>query len=259
MDGGASMLVDYHTHLLGHQDREGSEDDIREFLREAEKNGVKEIAFTDHNRYHEEFDFNKIKKVAREFEKVKVLTGIEMDYTAGKEKEIAEFLNNFELDLAIGSIHFLDGWMYDHPDYKDQYDDWDSDELYEYYFEQVNQLVESNLFEIVGHLDLIKIFNYRPNKDILEIVTPTLKLIAENEMVMEINTNGMNKPVKEFYPERKVVEKAYELGVKVTMSSDAHRAERIGENLKRVRKELLEIGYREIATFENRKRKMKKL
>jgi len=253
------MLVDYHTHLLGHQDREGSEDDIREFLREAEANDIKEIAFTDHNRYHEEFDFNKIKRVAKEFENVKVLTGIEMDFTAGREKEIADFLDNFELDLIIGSIHFLDGWMYDHPDFKDQYDDWDLDELYDYYFKQVNLLIKSNLFDIVGHIDLIKIFNYRPKKDILDFVTPSLKLIAENKMVMEVNTNGMNKPVKEFYPEKKIIEKAYELGVKITMSSDAHRAGRVGENLSRVRKELLEIGFKEIATFEDRKLKMKKL
>lgn len=253
------MLVDYHTHLLGHQDRKGTKAEIREFLEEAERKNIKEIAFTDHNRYYKEFNFDRIKTVAQEFENLKVLTGIEMDYTAGKEKEIADFLAGFDFDLVIGSIHFLDDWMFDHPDYKDQYADWDIDDLYQYYFEQVNKLISSNLFDIVGHLDLIKIFDYRPNKDILDFVEPTLKLIAENDMVMEINTNGMNKPVAEFYPERKILEKAYQLGVKTTMSSDAHSAKRVGENLMKVRQELLEIGFTEIAVFEKRKLKMVEL
>lgn len=253
------MLVDYHTHLLGHQDRSGSEEDIREFLEEAKNKNIKEIAFTDHNRYYKNFEFKRIKKVAKEFKNLKVLTGIEMDFTNGKESEIADFLADFDFDVVIGSIHFLDGWMFDHPDYTDQYNNWDIDQLYKYYFEQVNALVKSNLFDIVGHIDLIKLFNYRPQKDILKYVEPTLKLIAENNLVMEINTNGMNKPVKEFYPEKAIFKKAYQLGVKITMSSDAHRAERVGENLSRVRKELLEIGFTEIATFENRKLTLKKL
>lgn len=253
------MLVDYHTHLLGHQDREGTEAEIREFLEAAVRKGIKEIAFTDHNRYYKDFNFARINKISREFEELNVLRGIEMDFTVGKEEEIANFLNKFDFDLVIGSIHFLNGWMFDHPDYTDQYNNWDIDQLYKYYFEQVNALVKSNLFDIVGHLDLIKIFNYRPEKDILEIVNPTLKLIAENNIVMEINTNGMNKPVKEFYPERIILESAYDLGVKVTMSSDAHQAERVGENLSRVRKELLEIGFTELATFENRKLSLKEL
>lgn len=253
------MLVDYHTHLLGHQDRKGSKKEIREFLKQAERKNIREIAFTDHNRYYQDFNFKRIKETALEFENIKVLKGVEMDFEAGREKEIANFLQAFDFDLVIGSIHSLDNWMFDHPDYISEYAKWDIDDLYRYYFQQLNALVSSQLFDIVGHLDLIKIFNYRPQKDILDYAAPTLKLIAENKMVMEVNTNGLNKAVKEIYPEKRILKKAYQLGVKVTMSSDAHQAERVGENLSRVRKELLAIGFSEIAVFENREWEMKKL
>ena len=253
------MLVDYHTHLLGHEDRAGNADDIREFLAQAEKMNVKELGFTDHNRYYEQFDFDLIKKVAEEFPEVEVRTAIEMDYTPGEEEEIADFLAQFDLDYAIGSIHFLGDWMFDHPDYKDEYDQWDIDELYKSYFERVQGAAKSGLFQFLGHLDLIKVFNFRPATDVVELVTPTLEVIAEEDIVIEINTNGRNKPANEFYPSREILEKAYQLGIKVTMSSDAHRASRVGENLAEVREMLLDIGYQEIATFKNQNRKMIKL
>ncbi|MBM7555569.1 histidinol-phosphatase HisJ family protein [Halanaerobacter jeridensis] len=253
------MLVDYHTHLLGHEYREGTAEDIREFLEQAVVMDVKEIGFTDHNRYYEQFDFELIKEVAEDFPELEVRTGIEMDYTPGEEEEIAEFLSEFDLDYAIGSIHFLGDWMFDHPDYKDEYDEWEIDELYKTYFERVQGAAKSGLFDFLGHLDLIKVFDFRPATDVVELVTPTLEVIAEEDIVIEINTNGRNKPANEFYPSRDILEKAYELGIKVTMSSDAHYAERVGENLAEVREMLLDIGYEKIATFKNRQRKMVKL
>lgn len=253
------MLVDYHNHLLGHQDRAGDEADIRSFLEMAQENKIKEIAFTDHDRYYKDFNFAKITKVAAEFPDLKVLKGIEMDYHRNQEKTIEKFLKRFDLDVVIGSVHSLDGWAFDHPDYIDQYQNWDIDQLYEFYFKKINSLIRSDLFDIVGHLDLIKIFNFRPQKDILDFAAESLKLLAKHDLVMEINTNGINKKVNEFYPEKKIIKKAHELGVKITMSSDAHRADRVGENLAELRQELLEIGFSEIVCFENRKAKLKKL
>ncbi|GAB6138712.1 histidinol-phosphatase HisJ family protein [Halanaerobaculum tunisiense] len=253
------MLVDYHTHLLGHQDRTGRAEEIREFLEQAVANNLTELGFTDHNRYYEEFDFELVTDVAQEFPELKVKRGIEMDYTPGQEEEIADFLSQFELDYVIGSIHYLDDWMFDHPDYQEYYYNWDLTELYKKYFSYVAQAAESGLYQILGHLDLIKVFGYRPETDVLEIVRPVLKTIAEQDLVIEVNTNGLNKPVEEIYPSRKILEAAYEVGVKVTLGSDAHSAERVGENLALVRDLLLEIGYTEIATFTEQKRKLVKL
>jgi histidinol-phosphatase (PHP family) len=165
-------------------------------------------------------------------------------------------LAQFELDYVIGSVHYLDDWMFDHPDYKETYKQWDNDELYEEYFDCITQAVKTGLFDIIGHFDLIKVFNVRPNKDILELVNPVLEVIKKHDQVIEINTNGLNKPVGEIYPERKILERAKELGIKVTLGSDAHSADRVGENLAKVRELLSDIGYKEFATFSGRERKM---
>lgn len=253
------MLVDYHTHPLGHRDRDITKENIRKFLDQAVAKNIAEIGVTDHNRYYKEFDFQLIEEVAKEYPSLKVRKGIEMDYTPGKEEEIKEFLEGFELDYVIGSIHYLGDWMFDHPDYTAEYDNWDLTELYQQYFDYVKGAARSGLFNILGHLDLIKVFDFRPEGDILEIVTPALEVIAKEDLVIEINTNGLNKPVNEFYPSYEILEQAYQLGVKVTLSSDAHSAKRVGENLDQVKELLKEIGYQEVATFENKKRKMVKL
>ncbi len=253
------MLVDYHIHPLGHQDRDITEENIREFLEEGKSKGLDEMGFSDHNRYYEEFDFDLIQEVAKDYKGLNVKRGIEMDYTLGKEEEIREFLEGFDLDYVIGSVHYLDDWMFDHPDYIDQYQDWNIDELYQEYFKQVEGAATSGLFQILGHLDLIKIFNFKPEGDILDIVNSTLEVIAKEDIVIEINTNGLNKPVGEIYPSKEILKRAYQLGIKVTLGSDAHLARRVGENLVNVRDMLKEIGYKEIATFTNKERKMVEL
>lgn len=250
------MLVDYHTHLLGHQHRRGTADDIREFLTQAVKKNISEIAFTDHDRYHDIFNFDLIREVAKEFSELDVRTSVEMDYRPGKEAEIGEFLQELDLDFAIGSVHEIEGWPFDHPDYIEEFNKWEIDDLYSKYFEIINRSVESGLFEVIGHIDLIKLFGHRPEEDVVKLITPTLELIADKDLVIEVNSNGMNKNVEEFYPAYSILEKAYQLDVKVTMSSDAHRAERVGEYLDEIREILLNIGYSEIAVFENRERRM---
>ncbi len=253
------MLVDYHTHLLGHLDRYITEENVKEFLQAAGERGIKKLGVSDHNRFHEEFDFATVQKAAAEFPQLEVKAGIEMDYTPGEETEISQFLDQFNLDYVIGSIHYLGDWMFDNADYKEEYQNWDIDELYKEYFNYVKQSAQSGLFDILGHLDLIKVFDFRPEQDVLEIVNPVLEVIAAEDQVIEINTNGLNKPVGEIYPSRKILEQAYDKEVKVTLGSDAHSAQRVGENLAEMREMLLDIGYREVATFSNHQRKMVEL
>ncbi|MBM7622583.1 histidinol-phosphatase HisJ family protein [Sporohalobacter salinus] len=250
------MLVDYHVHPIAHDDGDHSEDNLREFVKQAKKVGVRELGIADHNRYFDAFQPENIQTINKEFGEVELKFGIEMDYTPGQEEEIAEFLDEFELDYVIGSIHYLGDWMFDHPDYVDEYNNRDIDEIYERYFNYVSQAAKSGLFDIIGHLDLIKVFDFHPCCDILEYAKLVLETIADEDLCIEINTNGLNKPVEEIYPSRKILQEAYNLEIPVTLSSDAHVPERVGEELEMAKEILKEIGYREIATFKKRQCKL---
>jgi histidinol-phosphatase (PHP family) len=245
------MLVDYHTHPIGHDDEDHSKENLRKFVKSAQKKGIKELGITDHNRYHKDFNFENILAINEEFPEVNLRVGIEMDYTPCHEGEIFDFLNKFDLDYIIGSIHYIDDWMFDHPDYIDEYNSWNIDQLYAKYFSQIAQAAGSGLFDIIGHFDLIKVFDYHPEEDVLKYAEFALHTIAKHNLCIEVNTNGLNKPVEEIYPSRKILEKAYELGIPVTLGSDAHLPERVGEKLKEAKELLKEIGYGEIVTIKD--------
>ena len=164
-------------------------------------------------------------------------------------------INKYDFDYIIGSVHKVNKWPVDHPDYKDAYNDWNIKHLYKEYFSIVESMVKSELFDIIGHIDLIKIFdNKLPENDIDEIIKNLLLIIKENNIVVEINTNGFNKPVNEFYPSDHILEKIIEMNIPVTFGSDAHNSDRVGENIKKVYTKLKKYGVKKIATFNKRKR-----
>ena len=143
--------------------------------------------------------------------------------------------------------------MFDHPDFLDGYSLWDTDDLYLAYFALLTQAVQSGLFDIVGHLDLIKVFGYRPTFCIERVIAPLLAAIKQSKMAVEINTNGLNKPVREIYPHPLILESCYQLNIPVTLGSDAHQADEVGRQLNFARELALEIGYRQLVCFTQRK------
>lgn len=252
-------LVDYHTHPYSHGEINNYNKRLyKDYIKQAENKGIREMGFSDHEEFEEYVDFEIIEQLKEESH-VRILSGLEMDYIPGKEKIIKDKIKKYRLDYSIGSVHFIDDWGFDHPDYIDEYQNRDINQLYLDYFSLVHKAVNSGLFNIIGHFDLIKVFGYKSNLDILEIVKPILKDIKENNLAIEINTNGLNKPVKEIYPSMKIIELAFQLKIPLTFGSDAHRPDRVGENIRRYTEIIKDIGYREIAVFRNRKIEYKKI
>ncbi len=250
-------LVDYHTHPFGHGNNDYSITLLKEFIKKAEKSGLKEIGFSDHNFFLDKINWDNMVFLKNNYN-FNIKLGLEIDYIPGKEKVIKNMINKLPLDYCIGSVHKLGDWMIDHPDYKNKYYKKKIDDIYIEYFDTLKQAVESKLFDIVGHLDLKKIFNFNPKKiELMEIVTPVLKSIKKEGLCMEINTNGLNKPVQEIYPSKKIIKKAYDLNIPITLGSDAHQVERVGEGLPEIIDLLQEIGYKKLVTFNKHQKKLK--
>ncbi|MFW6281408.1 MAG: histidinol-phosphatase HisJ family protein [bacterium] len=249
-------LVDYHTHPYSHGEKEIKYNKklIKNYINIAYKKGIKELGFSDHDEYIKKIKLNLIDELS-ENSPVKLLKGIEFDYIPGKESYINRKIKKLNLDYAIGSVHFIDGWGFDNPNNIDEYQKRDIDRSYEEYYSIIEKCIESDLFNIVGHLDLIKVFGFKVNneKKISNIIISILKKIKKYDLVLELNTNGLNKPIKEIYPSEKIIHEAYNLNIPFTLASDAHRAERVGEGIKDYTELLKRIGYKEIAVFENRK------
>jgi histidinol-phosphatase (PHP family) len=117
-------------------------------------------------------------------------------------------------------------------------------------------MVESGKFDIVGHLDLIKVFKFMPKQDVRLLAKEVLHAIKKSNMVMEINTAGLRKPVREMYPSRALLEVAYSLEIPITFSSDAHAIEQIGAGYAQATTLAKEIGYTQAVTFQGRDKQL---
>lgn len=249
-----SALLDYHVHALGHGTGKYDFEDLASFFENAREAGIKELGFAEHDVYLSQLDAVCLAEVGRAFPEVKWRLGLEVSYAPGREQEIAELCRSHFLDYVVGSVHEIDGWMFDHPDYQAGYTAWDSDLLYETYFRLVAQAVNSGFFDVAGHLDLIKVFGCRPwRKKVEEIALPLLVLIARKGLVVEVNTSGLYKPVGEIYPSRELLMACFQKNIPVTLGSDAHRPEEVGRAQADALRLAREVGYTRVVGFRGRK------
>ena len=251
------MLIDYHVHVIGHGEYEFASQRIQTYIQQARAAGLSEIGLLEHDEYWQQIDFNLIKRIQQDNPDINIRPGLEIDFIPGREKYINSIIMSAPWDYLIGSVHFIDGWGFDHPDYIDEFEYSDIDIIFDQYYNLIAQTVDSGLFDIVGHLDLIKIWGHKPiKKSASAYVEPILKKIKASGLVVEINSAGLRKPVKEIYPSREIMEQMFRLNIPVTLGSDAHNPEQVGDELENCVELLHKIGYRSMICFERRKHRV---
>jgi histidinol-phosphatase (PHP family) len=185
-------------------------------------------------------------------DKITILLGYEVDYLPGHmDKRVL----NADVDYLIGSVHFLEGWGFDNPEFIDKWQEQNINDVWQKYFDTIEAMAQTKLFDIVGHLDLIKVFKFMPTDDIAKMAKNALNAIKESGMVLEINVAGYRKAVAEAYPSFDLLTQAYALNIPITFSSDAHKPEQVGLYSDEVVKMAKNIGYKECTYFINREKK----
>ena len=184
-------------------------------------------------------------------DKIEIFLGYEVDYLEGY---MDERVLNADVDYLIGSVHFIDEWGFDNPEFIGNYENADIDEIWKKYFKAVENMAKSNHFDIAGHLDLIKIFKFMPKTDITKIAEDALKAIKNADMSIEINVAGFRKPVGEAYPSLALLKEAKSLDIPITFSSDAHKPEQVGIFNDEALRLAKEAGYRECLLYRKRKK-----
>jgi len=184
---------------------------------------------------------------------IQILLGYEVDYLKG---HIDERVLNAKVDYLIGSVHFLGEWGFDNPEFNHEYKNRDLDNVWRDYFKNIEAMAKMGRFDIVGHFDLIKVFNFMPNKDIRLLATPALKAIKKANMVLELNSAGLRKPCQEIYPSSSLLEVAYELNIPITFSSDAHAIGQVGFKYDETKKLAQKVGYTQAVTFKQREQEL---
>jgi len=185
-------------------------------------------------------------------EKIEILLGYEVDYLKGHmDKRIL----NADVDYLIGSVHFIEGWGFDNPEFIGKWDEQSIDEVWQKYFDTIEEMADSKLFDIVGHLDLIKVFKFMPKGDINAMAQNALNAIKKSGMVLELNVAGFRKPIGEAYPSLSLLKQAFELDIPITFASDAHKPEQVSMFNDEIISMARSVGYKECAYFKNRELK----
>jgi len=259
---GERRTIDLHNHTALCRHAEGT---MEAYVERAIARGIDVFGFSDHAPMAFDPQYRMDLSQMAEYEaqvralqtryagKVEIRLGYEVDWLPGY---MEERVLHAEVDYLIGSVHFIDRWGFDNPEFIGRYEGADLETIWRDYFDLVAQMARSGLFEIVGHLDLIKVFRYIPDVDVGELAAEALDAIAEAEMVLEINAAGLRKPVAEAYPSRQLLAMAHERGIPITFGSDAHAPDQVGYEMEVIHALARSVGYREAADFIDRKRRM---
>ncbi|WP_313639136.1 histidinol-phosphatase HisJ [Paenibacillus sp.] len=268
------MHIDYHTH---HERCGHAVGKLEDYVKRGIELGLQQLGLSDHlplihvdpASYYPEMAMP-MAELPRYVEECLTLKeryrgvidlrlGLEADYIEGSEDQIREILSPYPWDYLIGSVHFLGEW--DITDYR-QVHGWEGkDELgvYRLYYDAVKKSALSGLYDIIGHMDVIKRFGYGPQTpegkaEVRTLELETLKVIADSGIAMELNASGLSKPCAEMFPAEHLLQEALKLGIPLTLGSDAHDPAKLGDGLQEARSMLWHTGFRELAVFEGRRR-----
>lgn len=256
--------IDYHIHTHYSAD---SEENPRNHIEQAIRMGLEEMCFTDHQDFcYPEMSFDldveayyqEIQALKAEYQdRIKIKWGIEIGLDLQFQEEIEQLIAKYPFDFVIGSIHVIKGTEFYDP--AQFFTNKTKTKAHQEFFAETLACVKAfDCFNVLGHLDYIvrygpyedKTVDYAKHKDvILEI----LQTIIDKNKGIEVNTSGFAVHKTCGFPNFDIVKKYYEMGGRIiTIGTDSHTSNRIGEHVDTVREEYQKIGFTDITTFTNR-------
>ena len=175
------MLTDYHVHLRPDEDGTDAGDwftlaNAERYREAAEEKGIAELGVAEHvhrfvqslevwehpwYRHWARDDLDAYCAFVRDETDLRL--GLEVDYLPRREDRTQNLLDGRDWDYVVGSVHFLRDEALDvraDPRWGD-FDVWRSgepDKVWTRYFETLGEAARSDLFDILAHPDLVKVW-----------------------------------------------------------------------------------------------------
>ena len=255
-------MFDYHMH--SHVSFDGHDSGLAMALA-AKAAGLKEICFTDH--IDHDFDaeghsmvFDPMVYAAEydnlEVDGLKIRRGVEYGLKPYNRDTMQKDLQLRNFDFVLGSVHFVNELDIYYPEF--WRDKTVEQAVHEFLEETLLCVQHHDDYDVLGHLSYICKARAHPDpkplylKDHREIVDEILKILVQKGKGMEINTSGVDR-CGDFLPGEEFFRRFKELGGEiVTIGSDAHNTQRVGQYSDRACQMMKDIfGY--VCTFDGRK------
>ena len=264
-------MIDSHSHTLYSKHATGTVDEL---VRASIAAGVTILTITDHAPFPVDSDnrllvseldryFSDIDRAQRAYQgQITVLRGLELDYMPGSNTFNRQLLARYPMDFVIGSIHFVEVPL--EPMVKvRELSRLAGQAFLDRYFDNLEGLLESGLFDAVGHADAL--LRGVPEDILMRRFEPLLPLLARSGVAFELNASGIRKSSLDpamggevhgqwSYPSRKLLTQLIARGVPFTIGSDAHDPRDAGAGIAELIAALRPQGLQRVSYYQRRQR-----
>jgi len=242
------------------------------YCRVAERRGIDEVCFTTHlilsgPDVKHGISPEKIPSYLRDIEAaqentdVTLRAGFEIDWFPEVEREIEEILDEYPLDYALGSLHYVRGIdigsRRQAPSFflgKELVDALDI------YFEEWGKAAESGLFDVLAHPDYFRKYLSLTHEMPVSFeeygskVHDAIDILSSHGVGIGVNSSGYRHGIGDHYPIKGFLRAAREAGIDtVVVGSDCHTVGDLGRNTLTAANRLKREGFDYVCVFEGRK------
>lgn len=251
-------IADYHMHSTFSDD---SQAPMETMVLRALALGLDEVCFTEHVDYGVKTDtncnypayFNELERLQAKYQgRIIIRRGIEFGVQL-------ETVPQYETDAQSGGFDFIllsnhqignqEFWNQEFQAGKSQ------EEVHTAYYRAIfNVMGRFRYYSVLAHLDMIKRYDSLgpyPDRKVLPLIKKILRRAIGEGKGIEVNTSSFRYGMPDLTPSREILELYHQLGGRIlTIGSDAHAPDQLGDHIPEVQAVLKDIGFREFCTFE---------
>lgn len=264
-------MFDLHIHSKNSHD---SKQTLDEICQNAMEKGLSGVAVCDHADtwfFEKDRVFDMFENCMRDIEtarktygdRLEILKGIEMAEYLDRPEEAERLLRAHDYDIVLGSVHSV---LYE--DITDAYSRVDFSDMpvekirgfLRVYLEKMAAMAERTDFDVLTHLTCpLRYINgkYQRNMDMMyfkDEIYDILKTIIGRDIALEINTSGIGTLYGDHMPHEAIFRMYADIGGRlISMGSDAHAPQYIGNAFGEAQALLSSLGFHEYCVFRRRK------
>jgi len=186
----------------------------------------------------------------RERVDAEVYDAVELDYAPRDEDDIAAFLDEAGFDYAIGSVHRVgDANLQSSRPFEDHSTS-ERRAVVDDYYERLVDLIESELFEIAAHVDLVERTPELRGYTTDDHRAMVADAFARSGTVPELNAGRVLDEYGAFHPDPAFRETLTERGIEFVAGSDSHAPGELRDRIPAIREAFDARNAEPIALFE---------
>ncbi len=186
--------------------------------------------------------FQKLRLLQKQYaSKIRIFAGMETETYEGYESHIKTLISKFKPDYLVGSVHHVNDICFDFS--REDYDRavflcGSHEDLYERYFDFQQEMILTLKPFVVGHFDLVRIFDPEYEKRLLipsieKKIIRNLELIKSLDLVLDFNLRPLKRGEKEPYITASIRRTAKDMGIPLVPGDDSHGVAETGGHVEK--------------------------